>query len=256
MAKAPDNNTPEGPSKSEEVFLREVDDAVREANLQDFVQRYGIAIGAVVLVALLALAGWLFYDYRQDQSAGVRSEEYIAAIDNLKAGNVDAAEKELDPLTSADEDGYRAAALLLKAAIASEKSDAASAGKAYQQVLDDADLPQPFRDLALVRKTALEYDTLKPDVIVSRLKPLAVPDNPWFASAGEMVAIAYINMGKKDLAGPLFAQLGKDENVPPTVRSRAVQMAGVMGIDAVAEQKTDAEGAAQGATAGEEGTQP
>ena len=69
--------------------------------------------------------------------------------------------------------------------------------------------------------------------MVDRLKPLAVPGNPWFGSAGEMVAISYLNMNKSDLAGPLFAQLAKDETVPPTIRSRALQMAGVEGIDAV-----------------------
>jgi len=69
--------------------------------------------------------------------------------------------------------------------------------------------------------------------VVDRLKPLAVPGNPWFGSAGEMVALSYLNMKKSDLAGPLFAQLAKDETVPPTIRSRALQMAGVEGVDAV-----------------------
>jgi len=48
-----------------------------------------------------------------------------------------------------------------------------------------------------------------------------------------MVAISYLNLGKSNLAGPLFAQLAKDKTVPPTIRSRALQMAGVQGIDAV-----------------------
>jgi hypothetical protein len=40
-------------------------------------------------------------------------------------------------------------------------------------------------------------------------------------------------MGKNDLAGPLFAGIAKDENVPQSIRSRARQMAGLLGIDAV-----------------------
>jgi hypothetical protein len=53
-----------------------------------------------------------------------------------------------------------------------------------------------------------------------------------------MVAIAYLNMGKNDLAGPLFAQLAKDESVPASIQNRALQMAGGQGIDAV-ELETD-----------------
>ena len=132
--------------------------------------------------------------------------------------------------------------------------DAAIAG--YKKIAADADLPQPFRDLALIRQTVAEFDTLKPQQVVDRLKPLAVPGNPWFGSAGEMVAISYLNMNKSDLAGPLFAQLAKDEGVPPTIRSRALQMAGVQGIDAV-ELNPDEDGKVDAAVsvAGEGDTQ-
>jgi hypothetical protein len=79
----------------------------------------------------------------------------------------------------------------------------------------------------------IEFDTLPPQTVINRLKPLAKPGHPWFGSAGEMTAIAYTNMGREDLAGPIFAQIAKDETVPETLRSRAVQMAGSLGVDAV-----------------------
>jgi hypothetical protein len=69
--------------------------------------------------------------------------------------------------------------------------------------------------------------------VIARLKPLAKPGNPWFGSAGELVAMAYLKEGKKDLAGPLFAAIAKDEDAPKSMRSRARQMAGVLGYDAV-----------------------
>ena len=71
------------------------------------------------------------------------------------------------------------------------------------------------------------------EAIVARLKPLAVPGNPWFGSAGEMVAVAYMNMNKPDLAGATFAAMARDEQVPSTIRSRVVQLAGILGIDAL-----------------------
>ena len=40
-------------------------------------------------------------------------------------------------------------------------------------------------------------------------------------------------MNRRDLAGTLFGQMARDENVPATIRQRAVQMAGVLGVDAV-----------------------
>lgn len=42
-----------------------------------------------------------------------------------------------------------------------------------------------------------------------------------------------MKMRKPELAGPMFAAMAKDENVPQSIRSRARQMAGLLGIDAV-----------------------
>ncbi len=233
MAKDKDKAPEKQTDRSEQVFLREVDEAVREDQLKTFATRYGIWIFAAVIIGLGSLAGWIFYQNNQSEDSGLRSEEYVAAIDSIRQNNLDGAAKALEPLMEAEQAGYRAAAQVLQANIALEKNDPKKAIEGYGKVIADESLPQPFRDLALIRKTAAEFDTLKPQQVVDRLKQLAVPGNPWFGSAGEMVAISYLNMDKSDLAGPLFGQLAKDDNVPATIRSRALQMAGVEGIDAV-----------------------
>jgi hypothetical protein len=45
-------------------------------------------------------------------------------------------------------------------------------------------------------------------------------------------------MRRPDLAGPLFGQIGQDETVPPSIRSRAIQMAGSLGVNALPEAAT------------------
>lgn len=87
--------------------------------------------------------------------------------------------------------------------------------------------------MALIRVATAEFDSLPPQKTIDRLKPLAKPGTPWFGSAGEMTAISYMKMGKDDLAGPIFAQIAKQEDLPQSLRSRAQQMAGGLGIDTV-----------------------
>jgi hypothetical protein len=41
-------------------------------------------------------------------------------------------------------------------------------------------------------------------------------------------------MNQRQQAGTLFGQIARDTGVPETIRQRAVQMAGVLGVDAVA----------------------
>jgi hypothetical protein len=48
-----------------------------------------------------------------------------------------------------------------------------------------------------------------------------------------MVALAYLQQGRRDLAGQLFGQIAATEHVPESIRQRAVQMSGTLGVDAV-----------------------
>ena len=72
-----------------------------------------------------------------------------------------------------------------------------------------------------------------PSLRTKARRRLAVPGKPFFASAGELVAHAYMDQGKNAEAGALFAQIAKDDDAPEGLRSRARQMAGVLGVDAI-----------------------
>lgn len=215
-----------------EAFMREVDDAVRQDRMQRFWQNYGLWVVGVIVAGLVAFAGWLYWQNHSDRKSGETAEEMAKVLDVVAAGGAPDAAK-LDALSKADQSGYRAAAQLAKAAVAAGKGDAAGALAIYKAMAADTSLDQPYRDLALVRQTSIEFDKMKPADIVARMKPLAVAGDPWFGSAGEMTAIAYMKMNKPDLAGPIFAAMAKDKAVPQTIRSRARQMAGLLGIDAI-----------------------
>ena len=218
--------------QNSEAFMREVDDAVRQDRLLTFWQRFGRWIAVAVVVGLAAFGGWLYWQHHSKTQSEAVSEQMDKVLSTAMGGGAPDA-KELDALAQASQPGYRASAQLIKAGTASGKGDAKTAIAIYQAMAQDSSLDQPYRDLALIRQTALEYESLKPQQIVDRLKPLAVEGAPWFGSTGEMVAIAYMKMGKRDLAGPLFAAMAKDKNVPQSIRSRARQMAGLLGVDAV-----------------------
>lgn len=217
----------------DEMLLREVDDAVRQDQLLTFVRRYGKPVGAGLMVFLAGLGAWLWWDAQQESELERDSEQLISAIDRLDAGNVDEAADLLAGLVEEGSPGATAAARLLSAGVAAQRGRDQEAINGFAAVARDASLPQNYRDLATIRAVALEYDRLEPAAVVERLKPLAVPGNPWFGSAGEMVAMAYLEQGEEDLAGPLFTQIATDEKAPQSLRSRARQMAGLLGYDAV-----------------------
>jgi hypothetical protein len=205
-------------------------------------------------LGLAAFGGWLFWQDRREGQIEQRSERLVAAFDMIDAGQIEQAASEL---VSLSDDGGSATAIsakLARAGIALRDNRRTEAVELYESIASNEDAPKPYRDLAAIRAVAIQFDDLDPQRVVDRLKPLATPGNPWFGSAGELVAMAYLKQGKQDLAGPLFAAIAKDEDVPQTLRSRTRQVAGQLGYDAVedvdetlAEMRED--GGAPGASA-------
>lgn len=221
--------TPDTPNES---FLREVDENLRRDRMQDFVKTYGKWLVAALVLFLAAVGGWLYWQNRQQEKAAEQSEELMAIYADIGSGKTDQAAKRLEPLENADNDVVRALALLTEAAIALDRNDRNAALSNYRTIAADEGLPDAYRDLGLIRATALEFDSIKPEEVIARVEPLTRPGSPWFGTAGEMTAMAYLKQGQRDRAARLFAAIAADGQVPETIRNRSVQIAGTLGVHA------------------------
>ena len=222
------------PNDPAETFVREVDENLRRDQLRDMAKAYGKWIVAAVILFLAAIGGYLYWQGRQEERASAESETFSAALDKAESGNVKGAIADLTPLGDSSSDVNSAGARLARAALALRQNDRKTAIDIYRELAADEGLPQPYRDVATIRGTMTEYDSLKPDEVIARLSPLAEPGKPFFGSAGELVAMAMLAKGDRAGAGQLFAKLAADPQVPQTIRLRAVQIAGSLGIDATA----------------------
>lgn len=216
----------------QEVLLREVDEAMRQDQLGTVAKRYGWAIAGGLVLALAAFGGYLIWQDRREGQLEEASDTLITTLDKLEAGQIDQAEDDLAALAEGDT-ATAVSAKFARAAVALRENRQQEAVALFDEIAADGDAPQPYRDLATIRSVASRFEQLQPQQVIDRLKPLAVPGNPWFGSAGELVAMAYLKQDKQELAGPLFAAIAKDEDVPQTLRSRTRQMAGLLGYDAV-----------------------
>lgn len=225
MAQVPD---------STDIFIREVDENLRRDRTEQLARRYGNWAIAAVLLILAAVGGYMYWSNRQLQQSSAQSEQLDRIFEDFRSGKQADVVSRLARLETAQSAPIRAAALFSEAAIALQSGDRATAIAKYRQAEDDKGLPQPYRDIALLRLTTLEFDSLKPDEVIARMQPLAKPGEPYFGSAGELTAMAYLKQGRKAQAGQLFARIAADTQVPDTMRSRAVEIASTLGVDASA----------------------
>ena len=215
-----------------DTFVREVDENLRRDRMNELAKKYSGWITAAVILFLGAAGGFIYWQNNRVEQSGRQVEQLSQVFSDVGAGNTSAAPKQLDELANSGSKAVRASALFTRAALALQQNDVKLATAKYREIAQDDGLPKPYRDAALIRQTALEFDSLKPEEIIARLRPLAEPGNPWFGSAGEMTAMALIKQGKKAEAGQLFARIARDKQVPETMRARAVQIARTLGVDA------------------------
>ena len=204
--------------RDNEAFYREVDEEVRRDQLRTSWQRYGKAAIAAVVLLFAAIGGFFWWQNQKQEAAGKQGAELSSAFEDIAARNKAAAGPKLDQLMKSDLPGYRAAAIMTKADLAVEGGNIPEATALFRRVAEDKDLDKAYRDLATVRMTTLEFDKLPPQQVIDRLGPFAV---------------AHMKQGQPQRAAPIFAAIAKDQTVPESIRSRAVQMAGSLGVDAI-----------------------
>lgn len=237
MARTPTTTpapAPGTPSHEDEVLIREIDEAVREDALYTFLRDHGIKVLGVITLGIAGLGGYLVWDHYAEQDLEQQSETLISALDYAEQRDFKTASEKVAPLLAdGSSPAARAAARFVQAGAALEEGNTDKATGLYKEIAADADAPQALRDLARVREVSVNFDRMKPADVIAQLAPLAKPGNAFFGSAGELVAMAHLEGGNRAEAGKLFAEIAKDEDQPETLRSRARQMAGLMGVDAV-----------------------
>ncbi|HKX92960.1 MAG TPA: tetratricopeptide repeat protein [Sphingomicrobium sp.] len=214
-----------------DTFVREVDENLRRDNLRDFFRKYAGWLIATVVLFLAASGGWIYWQEYQRKQAEKDVEQLAQVYTDLSNGRGETAAARFDMLSKSRAKAVRASATFGRAAIAIQRNDLKLAAAKFGELANDKGMPAPVRDLALIRQTAVQFDSLKPEDVIARMAPLAKAGEPWFGSAGELTGLALIKQGKTAEAGKLFAAIARDETVPGGLRNRAVQMASSLGVD-------------------------
>lgn len=218
------------PSDQTDSFIREVDENLRRDQAADLAKRYGRLVAVAVAVFLVAAAGLIYWRSHQRSVSEEQGEKLAATLRQIGDGQMKDAPARLDDIADKSSGALEASARMTRAALAIQQNDRPGAISRLHEIADDKGMPQPYRDLATIRVTALEFDTLKPDEIIARLAPLADKDNAWFGSAGEMTALAKLR--KNDLAGAraMARAVADQPAVPASLKARMNDLATTLDV--------------------------
>ncbi|MBE7219896.1 MAG: tetratricopeptide repeat protein [Caulobacteraceae bacterium] len=201
-------------------IFREVDEEVRQDQVQLWLARYWGWLLVAGLLIVAGVGGWRAYDYWRTQQEQKAGGTYLDALKLARDGKPDDAIKLLDGLATNGTPGYQQLARLRAAAETGLKDPAAGA-KAFDAVAADGHVDAALQDVARLRAAALLVDTLDMKALQARLEPLADTNSALRNPARELLALSAIKNNDPAAANRYLDAIETDRTATPAARQRA-----------------------------------
>jgi hypothetical protein len=208
---------------SDDSFIREVNEELRQDQAKALLRKYGVYAVAVIVVVLLATAGYVGYRYWHNHRSGTSGDDFARAMALADEGKNDEA---LTALRAVISDGHASYPLLARMGIGTvlaNQGDFAGAVAEFDAVAASS-VPAPIRDIARLRAGLLLVDHGSYADVSSRVETLTADTNPMRHSAREALGLAAWKEGRAADALKFFEQIENDQGAPANTRRRATVM--------------------------------
>ena len=210
---------------SDDSFIREVNEEMRQDQARALWDRFGPIAIIVATVIVLGTAAWVAYDYWDTSRANAAGDQFSQA---LKLANDGKSDEALAALKALEEGGYGAYPLLARmrsATVLTEKGDFTGAVAEFDAVAADTSIPDAIRDMARLRAGLVLVDNGSFADVSARVEQLTVDTNTLRHTARETLGLAAWKAGNMSDALKLFEQVSSDDGAPRNTRERATLLA-------------------------------
>jgi hypothetical protein len=208
-------------------LFNEVDEDVRRDQLKKLWDQYSIYIVAAALLIIAAVGGWRGYQYLEAKKAAEASAAFDKAVELSEQNKHAEAETAFIDLAAKAPSGYRVLARLRAAAEAGNR-DPQAAAKMYDDITADRSVGAAEQDLARIRAAGLLLETSTYPSMLTRLEAAAAPGATFRHTARELLALSAWRANDSTAARKWLDLIANDGETPPSLRSRAEALQGLL----------------------------
>lgn len=206
-------------------IFEEVSEDMRHQQLVGLWKRFGPGIIAALVLLVIGVGGYEFWQYRVQKQSEQDSEAFGKAVQLAESGKPDDALKGFADLQKNGGKGYAFLAGMREADILLQRGDRDAAVKTYERLAAAGGTAKELRQYAELQAVALQIDNPKAGDLKGRLEVLAAPDAPWAPLAEELLALLEIRAGEVKAARERLDRLAANEELGQSLRSRAKELA-------------------------------
>jgi hypothetical protein len=209
---------------SDDSFIREVNEELRQDQARALWNRYGMIAIAVATVAILLTAAFVGWQYWNRTQANRSGDAFSQALTLAAQGRHDEAVAALEELETGGHGAYPVLARLRTATVLFQRGDAQAAVAVFDTVSSDRSIPESIRDMARLRSGLILVDHGSYADVSARVETLTADTNTLRHSAREALGLAAWKEGRLADALPFFEQIVADQSAPRNMRDRATLM--------------------------------
>lgn len=209
---------------SNDTFIREVNEEIRQERVRAIWKRYGIVIIVFVSLIILGTIGYVVWERIAAGRSAADGDRLIAAQELVSNGDFAGAETALAALADDGTAQYPVIARLHLAGAQLQAGDTAAAVATYDAVTADTSASRPLRDIAAIRAAYILVDEGTAEDVRQRAEALTGEDEPLRHPALEAIGLALWKAGDYAGASPFFGQLVDDFSTPAGMAERARMM--------------------------------
>lgn len=237
---------------SDEIF-NEVNEDLRNERMRKLWRQFGPWIIGAAVVIVLIVAGNEAWRWWQSSQQNASAEQFVAALDEVEAGNYEAGLEALNAVETGGAGNYPTLASFREAAALAQQGQTDDAVAAYDAIATNQN-DQRLRELASLFAAYLLVDGGDPLAVSQRVGDLQIDGHPLRNAAREALGLAYYQAGQFVEARTQFDAVANDPAAPRNLAQRIglyiaqLESQGVTGGDSAA---AEAEAAASDAEASE-----
>lgn len=212
-------------------IFQEVEEDLKRERAEALWRKYGkviVGVAAVVVLGVAGREGWKTYEHKKSVEDGTR---LVSAIELTQAGadKKDAALAALDKVIADGNTDYKALGHFQKASVYLRAGAKDSAVNELNLIASDTGIDKIYRDLATLEIAMNTMSAENAKDLITKVEPIAVPENSWYYSARELLAALHIAAGNIEAAKPLLTDISDDNQAPSGVRQRAAELLKAIG---------------------------
>lgn len=205
-----------------DAFIQEVDEDVKNDNLQVLWNRYGVF---VILFVVLAVTATVSFDrirsWKIAQNQRV-TEEYMAAA-QLRENPEDTLTA-LQKISKANQGIFSDFARLQIANVLLAQEKTEEAIEALNNLIQDKQTNSEVKNIAIIKVATYKVDTATKEEIENLLQPVLSEESSWKPLAQDLLAMSAVKNGDIDTAKRIYENILKIEELPENFRAKIQDM--------------------------------